>query len=94
MEAKQEFDNASKMIKSELARFEQERVEDFKIALMAFLDGMVIKQKEVCYIFNLATRHTHFSFSQIIHSWESYQESLLKRMTSQSSATSSDPVAG
>ena len=48
MEAKQEFDNASKMIKSELARFEQERVEDFKNALMAFLDCMIAKQKEVC----------------------------------------------
>jgi sorting nexin-1/2 len=47
MEAKQDFDNASKMIKSELARFEQERVEDFKNALMAFLDGMIVKQKEV-----------------------------------------------
>ncbi|KAF8586437.1 Vps5-domain-containing protein [Ramaria rubella] len=47
MEAKQEFDNASKMIKSELTRFEQERVEDFKNALVAFLNGMVAKQKEI-----------------------------------------------
>jgi len=35
------------MIKSELARFEQERVEDFKNSLLVFLDGMIARQKEV-----------------------------------------------
>ncbi|KAF8513412.1 Vps5 C terminal like-domain-containing protein [Hysterangium stoloniferum] len=47
MEAKQEFENASKTIKSEMLRFEKERVEDFKSSLMAFLDGMVVRQKEI-----------------------------------------------
>jgi len=30
-----------------MARFEQERVEDFKISLQTFLDGMISRQKEV-----------------------------------------------
>ena len=30
-----------------MAKFEQERVEDFKKALQAFLDGMISRQKEV-----------------------------------------------
>lgn len=47
LEAKHEFDHASKLIKSEVARFEQERVEDFKDSLQRFLDGMISRQKEV-----------------------------------------------
>ena len=30
-----------------MARFEQERIDDFKDALQAFLNGMVSRQKEV-----------------------------------------------
>ena len=47
MEAKQEFDNCSRLIKQEVARFEQERVQDFKEALEAFLEGMISRQKQV-----------------------------------------------
>ena len=47
MEAKQEFDHVSRLVKAEVARFEQERIEDFKTSLEAFLDGMIAKQKEV-----------------------------------------------
>lgn len=37
----------SKLVKQEVARFEQERIEDFKDALHAFLEGMIARQKEV-----------------------------------------------
>lgn len=47
MEAKQEFEQTSKLVKSEVARFEKERIDDFKEALEAFLEGMISKQKEV-----------------------------------------------
>lgn len=47
LDAKHEFDQCSKLIKSEMARFEQERVEDFKIALQSLLDGMISRQKEL-----------------------------------------------
>jgi sorting nexin-1/2 len=47
MEAKQEFDHCSRLIKQEVARFEQERIEDFKHSLQTFLEGMVTRQKEV-----------------------------------------------
>ncbi|TBU27285.1 Vps5-domain-containing protein [Dichomitus squalens] len=66
LDAKQEFDHVSRLVKSEVARFEQERIEDFKNALEAFLEGMIKRQK------------------QLIASWESYQQSLLKRFAPQS----------
>ncbi|KAF5383683.1 hypothetical protein D9615_003643 [Tricholomella constricta] len=47
LDAKHEFDHVSKLIKSEVARFEQERIEDFKNSLHAFLEGMISKQKEL-----------------------------------------------
>ncbi|KAJ8586745.1 Vps5-domain-containing protein [Rhizopogon salebrosus TDB-379] len=47
LDAKHEFDQCSKLIKTEMARFEQERVEDFKKSLQSFLDGMISRQKEL-----------------------------------------------
>ncbi|KZT39373.1 Vps5-domain-containing protein [Sistotremastrum suecicum HHB10207 ss-3] len=47
LEAKREYDNVSKLIKAEMARFEHERVEDFKNSLEAFLNGMIGRQKEI-----------------------------------------------
>ena len=38
----------SRLVKTEVARFEQERIEDFKNALEAFLEGMIKRQKQVC----------------------------------------------
>jgi sorting nexin-1/2 len=47
LDSKQEFDHCSRLIKTEVARFEQERIEDFKESLQVFLDGMISRQKEV-----------------------------------------------
>ncbi|PCH44318.1 Vps5-domain-containing protein [Wolfiporia cocos MD-104 SS10] len=47
LDAKQEFDQVSRLVKSEVARFEQERIEDFKNTLEAFLDGMISRQKQL-----------------------------------------------
>ncbi|KAG6330139.1 hypothetical protein ID866_8949 [Astraeus odoratus] len=47
LDAKHEFDQCSKLIKSEMARFEQERVDDFKDILQTFLDGMISRQREL-----------------------------------------------
>ncbi|KAI0731336.1 Vps5 C terminal like-domain-containing protein [Earliella scabrosa] len=65
LEAKQEFEQTSRLVKTEVARFEQERIEDFKTSLEAYLEGMITRQK------------------QLIASWESYQQSLLKRFAPQ-----------
>jgi sorting nexin-1/2 len=46
-ESKLEYEQVSKLVKSEVARFEQERIEDFKDSLHAFLEGMISRQKEV-----------------------------------------------
>lgn len=47
LEAKTEFDQVSKLVKTEVGRFEQERIEDFKNALEAFLEGMIARQKDL-----------------------------------------------
>lgn len=47
LEAKQEFDQTSRLVKAEVARFEKERIEDFKNSLESYLNGMISKQKEV-----------------------------------------------
>ena len=46
LDAKHEFEHVSRLVKSEVARFEQERVEDFKKSLELLLDGMIARQKE------------------------------------------------
>lgn len=46
--AKQDFERCGKLVKSELARFEEERILDFKNSLEGFLDGMIQRQKEAC----------------------------------------------
>lgn len=50
MEAKYEFDECSRLVKAEVARFEKERIEDFKSSLEAFLEGMISRQKQVSFI--------------------------------------------
>ncbi|KAI0032306.1 Vps5 C terminal like-domain-containing protein [Vararia minispora EC-137] len=47
LDAKQEFEACSRLVKVEVARFERERVEDFKRSLEQFLDGMIVRQKEI-----------------------------------------------
>jgi len=47
LDMKQDFDKASRLVKTEVARFEQERIEDFRDALQAFLSGMIDRQKEL-----------------------------------------------
>lgn len=47
LESKHEFEHVSKLIKSELARFEEERIEDFRDSLHAFLEGMISRQKDL-----------------------------------------------
>ncbi|KAF8906285.1 Vps5 C terminal like-domain-containing protein [Gymnopilus junonius] len=46
-DAKLEYEQVSKLVKAEVARFEQERIEDFKDSLHAFLEGMISRQKEL-----------------------------------------------
>ncbi|KAK0467060.1 Vps5 C terminal like-domain-containing protein [Desarmillaria tabescens] len=47
LEAKHEFESVSRLVKSEVARFEQERIEDIKDSLNAFLEGMIARQKQM-----------------------------------------------
>ncbi len=46
LDAKHEFEHVSRLVKSEVARFEQERIEDFKKSLEHLLDGMISRQEE------------------------------------------------
>ncbi|QRV74439.1 vacuolar protein sorting-associated protein 5 [Ceratobasidium sp. AG-Ba] len=46
-DAKHEFDQCSRLIKAEMARFEKERIDDFKKNLEELLEGMIRRQQDV-----------------------------------------------
>ena len=46
-DAKNDFEKCSKLVKMEVARFEEDRVKEFKFSLEKFLEGMIERQKEV-----------------------------------------------
>lgn len=48
MDAKEDFEDVSKLTKAEMARFDKEKVEDFKKAIEDYADAMVVRQREVC----------------------------------------------
>ncbi|BGO94026.1 hypothetical protein NBRC10512_003659 [Rhodotorula toruloides] len=47
LDARHDFDDVSKLTKAEMARFEKEKVDDFKKALEDFADTMAARQREV-----------------------------------------------
>ena len=94
LDAKQEFDHVSRLVKQEAARFEQERVDDFKAALEAFLEGMIDRQKQVrgvvviVFVCCAGCMGLMLFGLQLIGSWETYQQSMLKRITPPSNSSS------
>jgi sorting nexin-1/2 len=60
MEAKREFDQVSRLIKSEVSRFEKERIDDFKKSLEKLLNGMIARQHEV-HVLQHTRKSQHFS---------------------------------
>ena len=46
LDAKREFEQVSCLVKSKVARFEQERIEDFKKSFKHLFDGMITYQEE------------------------------------------------
>lgn len=47
VDAKQDFEDVSKLTRAEMARFDKEKVEDFKKAIEDYADGMAMRQREV-----------------------------------------------
>ncbi|KZT56888.1 Vps5-domain-containing protein [Calocera cornea HHB12733] len=47
IDSKNEFDSVTKLVKSEISRFEHERIEDFKDSLELFLENMIRRQREL-----------------------------------------------
>lgn len=47
LDAKQDFEDVSKLTKAEMARFDKEKVEDFKKAVEDYVEGMLLRQREV-----------------------------------------------
>lgn len=50
-ELKREYEDVTKLIKSEMVRFEIEKVDDFRLALAEYVDGLCKKQEEVRSVF-------------------------------------------
>jgi sorting nexin-1/2 len=46
-DAKRDFEDVGKLVKAEMARFDKEKVEDFKKAVEDYADGMVLRQRSV-----------------------------------------------
>ncbi|KAA1086173.1 Vacuolar protein sorting-associated protein 5 [Puccinia graminis f. sp. tritici] len=46
-EARNEFADVSKLIKAEFQRFDQEKVEDFKLSICSFVDGLTDRQRQI-----------------------------------------------
>ena len=79
-EAKNDYDDTTRLIKVEVARFEFERVNDFKMSLDACLEGMIDRQTEVSSRLNWSVRDGVLTTGeQIVDAWEQYQQLLLKR---------------
>lgn len=47
VDAHSDFEAVSRLVKIEFARFDIERMEDIKCMLERYLDGMILRQKEV-----------------------------------------------
>ena len=47
LDAKQEIEQVSRLVKIEVALFEQERIEDFKKSLEHLLDDVIVRQETV-----------------------------------------------
>ncbi|KAK4700994.1 hypothetical protein P7C70_g5249, partial [Phenoliferia sp. Uapishka_3] len=50
LDSKQDFEDVSKLTKAEMARFDKEKVEDFKKAVEEYADGLVLRQREVVFL--------------------------------------------
>lgn len=80
--ARQEFEKVTRLLKIEVHRFDMERVEDFKKSLEAFLEGMIMRQRQVrcsSYVSHLGRSVLTCASLQLIKAWESYQELLLQK---------------
>lgn len=47
LDARHDFEDVSKLTKAEMARFDKEKVDDFKKALEEFADSLAVRQREV-----------------------------------------------
>lgn len=47
IDARQDFEDVSKLTKAEMARFDKEKVDDVKKAIEDYADGMAARQREV-----------------------------------------------
>lgn len=84
LDAKQDFEDVSKLTKAEMARFDKEKVEDFKKAVAAYADGLVMRQREVRFpflsLFGLSPVAHSMAFyrRQVVNLWTNYHEALLQ----------------
>ena len=75
--SQEEFDTISKAIKSELERFELQRVKDFKTAFILYLEAQLKAQEKVSRAELMDdVQVSHFTDSivhlQVIEHWETY----------------------
>lgn len=50
LDAKSDFEDVSKLTKAEMARFDKEKVDDFKRAVEEYVEGLARRQREVVHL--------------------------------------------
>jgi len=95
LDARHDFEDVSKLTKAEMARFDKEKVDDFKKALEGYSESLAVRQREVSSDSHpleideakliVSTR------TQVVSSWQHYTDLLVKVI--ESNASNPSPVA-
>jgi len=95
LDARHDFEDVSKLTKAEMARFDKEKVDDFKKALEEYSESLAVRQREVSSDSHplkideakliVSTR------TQVVSSWQHYTDLLVKVI--ESNASNPSPVA-
>jgi len=95
LDARHDFEDVSKLTKAEMARFDKEKVDDFKKALEEYSESLAVRQREVSSDSHplkideaklIASTRT-----QVVSSWQHYTDLLVKVI--ESNASNPSPVA-
>jgi hypothetical protein len=77
LDARHDFDDVSKLTKAEMARFDRDKVDDFKKALEDYADSLAERQREVCLSpLNLVLALRWLSSRQVVRIWQQYYDLL------------------
>lgn len=99
IDAKQDFEDVSKLTKAEMTRFDQEKVDDFKKAIGNYVDGMAMRQRLVSTeaMSPMIISSEVYSFrshcTQVVEAWQAYHDLLVNAVAANTPSSPSSRVA-